>query len=136
MFTYMLSPMMGLMLATMVPAAPIAPITANDVITVEVVDSIRSKVRVRVENYNFLDMRIYAVSHGKRWRLGTVTSLSTQTFDLPSFLTLPTEEVSLVASPIGSRRAYVAQPVLVDEGDVVEFRIANHLVLSSVFVRP
>ena len=131
MFTYMLAPLLGLALAAASPTLADPAVMSNDV-----VDSTRAAVRVQVDNHNSLDMRIYAVSNGRRWRLGTVTSFTSETFQLPSFLTLPTDEVLLVASPIGSRRVYVAHPVLVEPGDVVQFRVENQIVLSSVFVRP
>jgi len=131
MFTYMLAPLMALALSTTSPP----PHSSSVLHVARVDDSARAAVRVQVDNHNFLDMRIYAESNGRRWRLGTVTAFTSETFELPRFVTLPNDEVVLVASPIGSRGVYVAQPVLVEPGDTVQFNVENQLVLSNVLVR-
>jgi len=94
------------------------------------------RISVRVENGNWLDVRVYAVNESGAYdRLGTVTSFTTRTFELPRWITAPTSQIQLVAVPIGSARSYAAQPVLASVGDVIEWRLANNLALSSIWVR-
>ncbi len=93
-------------------------------------------IAVRVENGNWLDVRIYAVSESGAYdRLGTVTSFSSSTFQLPRWITAANSQIQLVAVPIGSNQSYAAEPVLASLGDVIEWKLANNLVLSSIWVR-
>jgi len=95
-----------------------------------------NRIAVRVENLNWLDMRIYAVRQGgASWRIGTVTSNSTRELELPSWLSASNTEVRLVAAPIGSPQRYAAPPVIVSGGDVIELSLKNNLALSSVVLR-
>lgn len=94
------------------------------------------RTSVRVENGNWLDVRVYAVSESGAYdRLGTVTSFTERTFELPRWITAPTSQIQLVAVPIGSTRSYAAPPVLVSVGDVIEWKLTNNLALSSIWVR-
>jgi hypothetical protein len=89
---------------------------------------------VVVENRNWSDMTVYAVHGGMRYRLGTVTSMSTARFRLPERALVSTQGVQLVADPIGSSSGYVSQGVQVYPGQQVAFTIQNHLAISSVAV--
>ena len=63
-------------------------------------------VTVRVRNNNWLDMRIHVVETAtgrRRWRLGNVTSLSTDRFDFPDHLGAERGRLILVTEAIGSR---------------------------------
>ena len=93
-------------------------------------------ITVEVYNGNWLDMRIYAVrENGASDRIGTVTSFSARELELPRWLVAANAAVQLVAVPIGSTQRYAAQPVVVSNGDVIEWKLSNHLSLSSIFVR-
>jgi hypothetical protein len=120
----------ALMAAVTLPAKLFAEsVAAVDTIAVP-------RISVRVENGNWLDIRVYAVNESGAYdRLGTVTSFSSSTFQLPRWMSAANSQVQLVAVPIGSNRSYAAQPVLVSLGDVVEWRLANNLALSSIWVR-
>jgi hypothetical protein len=105
--------------------------------SVDGADATESKtIAVNVENRNWHDMRIYAVREGgASWRIGTVTSSSTQTLELPSWFSTINAEVHLVAVPIGSYQRYAAPPVVASGGDVIELKLRNNLALSSIWLR-
>ncbi len=123
-----LLPMFGLGLALAVarPAAAGTEVSvAADTVQADV-------VTVKVENRNWLDMRIYAIVGGFAHRLGTVGSFRSEEFTLRKGWVGPSEVVRMVAVPIGSRAVNYAQEVLVVPGDYVEYRIENSLGLSFV----
>ena len=89
---------------------------------------------VLVENRNWSDMTVYAVHGGMRYRLGTVTSMTSARFRLPQRAMVTTQALQLVADPIGSNNGYVSQGVQVYPGQQVSFTIQNHIAISSVAV--
>ncbi len=97
---------------------------------VEVLDA----THVVIDNDNFLDMRIYAVSGGRRHQLGTVTGFTQETFVLPSWVLVANAPLRLVALPVGTGRTYSSPEVTVDPGDLVEWQLRNNLLLSSISV--
>ena len=126
--TKFLLPMLGLGLAVSLAQ----PAVANAEVGV-VTDTVQAEVvTVKVENRNWLDMRVYAVIRGFAHRLGTVGSFNSEEFRLRKSWVGPADEVQLVAVPIGSRTANFAPTVLVVPGDYVEYRIENSLRLSYV----
>jgi len=97
---------------------------------------VETRITVRVENGNWLDMRIYAVRQGGMYdRIGTVRSFTSREFKLPSWITASNAHIQLVAVPIGATQRYAAPPVMVSQGDVIEWKLANNLSLSNIFVR-
>lgn len=91
------------------------------------------EVRVEVTNHNWSDMAVYVVRSGARHRLGMVTSMQTQTFELPSTVASSTAaKVRFEADPIGSTESYTTQPVQVWPGGTVEFSIENLITTSSL----
>ncbi len=91
-------------------------------------------VTIEVVNNNLLDMRVYAVSHGRSHRLGTVSSFSRGRFRLPRSLVAPNDEVRFIAQPIGSRTRHTTPTLIFSPGDVLEFRIETSINLSTVRV--
>ncbi len=94
----------------------------------------RTQTRVEVSNQNWSDMRIYAVRGGSRFRLGMVSSMSTQVFRLPRTLANGSEGIQLIADPIGSREMHMTQRLTITPGQLVSFRVENHLAISSVSI--
>lgn len=90
------------------------------------------QITVQVQNNNFSDMDVYAVSQGMTWRLGTVSGLETSTFTMPQGMVVPDEEVRLVFAPIGGWNYWVSPPVLVSPGDKVKSQIGSMLDFSTV----
>ena len=92
-----------------------------------------NSIGLRVTNSNFLDMDVYAVSEGLSTRLGTVTGNSSHTFVLPPAYS--TQDLSIVATPIGGTGRATTGPITVSPGQTVEFRIGSVLRNSTVFIR-
>jgi hypothetical protein len=92
------------------------------------------QTRVEVTNHNWLDMRVYVVRAGNRFRLGTVSTMGTQVFQLPRAFSTYAGGLQLVADPIGSREFHMTQPLSIAPGQLVSFKIENHLAISTVSV--
>jgi hypothetical protein len=86
---------------------------------------------VEVSNHNWADVNVYAVQLGTRTRLGTVVSMTTRRFTLPAQARVGDGGVRLMASPIGSTRSHLTDPILVGQGDRIEWNLENSLALSS-----
>jgi hypothetical protein len=99
----------------------------------EVTAPANKPVRLYVQNNNWLDVNVYAVRGGTRFRLGVVRSAAGRFFELPDHLTSNGLNVQLQASPIGQRGS-VTEAVPISPGDIVEWRIQNNLNLSSLSV--
>lgn len=82
---------------------------------------------VVVVNDGTLTVNVYALRQGSRMRLGTVTSLDRAEFPLRSTMLNGLNELQLLIDPIGSRRAYPAQPINVQEGDVIELKVSSFI---------
>ncbi len=96
--------------------------------------AVPERTTVRVVNDNWHDMTVYAVRSGYRRRLGTVTSFTNRVFALPQMFLIPSDELRLIADPIGRRGAFVSEALVVIDGDVVEWRLRNNLRLSNIFI--
>ena len=91
-------------------------------------------VALTVQNQNFADMDVYVVSEGLATRLGMVMSNSTAQFTLdPSFF--PTQELRIVATPIGGNGRASSGPLSVGPGQTISFTIAGVLRHSTATVR-
>ena len=88
---------------------------------------------VMVNNNNWSDITVYATRNGATVRLGSVTSMSTERFELPAVM-LGAGELRLIADPLGSTNTYRTQPVLVTRGQEIEFTLQNNLALSTLSV--
>lgn len=96
----------------------------------------KSSVSVNVENGHWLDVRVYAVREGgARDRIGTVMSFNTRELELPNWIRSSSTKIQLIAVPIGSMERYAAPPVIVSDGDVIEWKLANNLSLSGIWIR-
>ncbi len=123
----MLAPLLGLALATFA-----LPATGDAAVPI-VEDSVRTDaVQVRVVNHNWHDMRIYAAVNGRFIRLGTVTSLSSETLKIPRWLVGFAANLEFVARGIGSRSETYSTSIQVSPGDMLELRLENSIGLSFV----
>lgn len=92
-----------------------------------------TSIGLQVKNQNFYDMDVYAVSQGLATRVGTVTGNSTRTFMLhPS---LASQDLRIVATPIGGNGRASSGAVQVGEGQTIVFTIGSTLRNSSVIIR-
>ncbi|MCZ6918314.1 MAG: hypothetical protein O7I93_16185 [Gemmatimonadetes bacterium] len=97
----------------------------------EATTQIRDEViTLRVVNDNWQDMRVFAVIDDRRIRLGTVTSMTTQTLEIRAAVIRPHTRLDLELVPVGSRGAGHIESIDVGPGESLEFRIANSLGLS------
>ena len=92
-------------------------------------------ITIRVSNNNSLDMNVYAVNQSMRIRLGTVTTASTQRFEVSLHQISPTGELQLLADPVGSRRTMRSEAIHVSAGQVVEWTLQADLRQSSLTIR-
>ena len=92
-------------------------------------------ITIRVSNNNSLDINVYAVNQSMRIRLGTVTTASTQRFEVSLHQISPTGELQLLADPIGSRRTMRSEAIHVSAGQVVEWTLQADLRQSSLTIR-
>jgi hypothetical protein len=90
---------------------------------------------LQVANNNWSDMNVYLVRGALKQRLGTVSSLTTAKFKLPEHVFASPEPLRLLADPIGGAQAYLSQPLLVNPGQIVEWRLENNVALSNAFIR-
>lgn len=90
---------------------------------------------VRVTNYNWMDVVVYAVQGNRRVRLGQVTTMGTTSFRLPpAMVTNATQSVRLMVDPVGSTQGWQTEGISVQAGQQVQFNVQNALQLSSVLV--
>jgi hypothetical protein len=93
-----------------------------------------AKAVVSVANHNVLDIDILVVVGNSKHRLGTVVTSQNQDFDLPD-QAVGTSQVRMVAEPVGSREAFVSEPMTVGDGERVTLEVATHLPQSTVRVQ-
>lgn len=123
-----------LTVAALVAVAPAAAQTASEEKR-ETPADVSERTTVHVISDNWQDVTVYAVrGAGYRIRLGTVGSFTSRVFTLPPAFLPASDQLRLVADPIGRRGAYVSGPFFVNVGDVVEWRLLNDIRLSNIFV--
>lgn len=78
-----------------------------------------------IENDSPSAVTVYALRDGGRQRIGTIPGLSTERISIRRILLTPGGELRVAVDPIGSSRVYTAQPILVNEGDVLEMTVSS-----------
>ncbi len=101
------------------------PAVAAPADTFAAVDQADEVVTIRVVNHNWHTMRIYAIVEGRSIRLGTVTSLTTETLKIRRGLISFSSDIELVAVGIGNRSAIYSGRIDIFPGDQLEFRVEN-----------
>lgn len=92
------------------------------------------ETELSVENRHWSDVTVYVLRGNARVRMGTVTSMNTVRFVFPAVLVGQVTDIRLMADPVGNE-PYISEPVTIGPGDLVEFRLANNLTHSSIWVR-
>jgi hypothetical protein len=87
------------------------------------IDRDEPSATVMVENFNFYDANIYAISGARRQRLGFSTGLGTQSFTIPASVLAGSGEVRFEVRPIGRADFPLTETVIVNPGDVVMLRV-------------
>lgn len=94
-------------------------------------------VDVRVENNNWLDMHLYALTSGASARsLGVVSAHTSQVFHLPAAVTVAGTDLRVVADPIGTADIYVSDEVLADPESEIVVTLRASLPLSTTILTP
>lgn len=93
------------------------------------------EIRVEVRNDNYLDVTVYVMRDGMSYRLGDVTGSSSATLEIPPSQVLAALGIRLLVNPIGSRGAYLSEPIMANPGDTIALRVASVLRMSSWSVR-
>jgi hypothetical protein len=95
----------------------------------------KSTATVYVQNDNWLDIVVYAVRGGARFRLGMVTSVQSAVFELPAAALGATNSLYLLADPIGGNQAYdmfATDDIMMAPGHtIIELRLDNIISHSS-----
>jgi hypothetical protein len=90
---------------------------------------------LKVSNYNWMDVVVYAVQGGSRVRLGQVTTMNTVSFRIPTrMVNNGVETVRLMVDPVGSTEGWQSEGISIHAGQQVQFNVQNSLAFSSVFV--
>ena len=95
----------------------------------------RSTATVYVQNDNWLDVVIYVVRGGSRYRLGEVSSVQSAVFEVPTAALGATNDIYLLADPIGSNYPYATDEIMMAPGHtIIELRVDNVISHSSYSV--
>ncbi len=89
---------------------------------------------VRVVNYNWQDVNVYAIRGGAKHRLGTVTTMASGVYKIPQYLYRTTGWIKFRVEPIGSNENFTSLPIPCDPGRRIEWRIQKILDHSSAMV--
>ena len=92
-----------------------------------------ARVELVVQNNNWLDAHVYLVQGSRRTSLGLMTALGRREFELPSWATLPGNDIQILVHLIGGV-SYLTPVANVYPGDVVELVVHNNLALSNAAV--
>lgn len=94
-----------------------------------------ARTMVSIENHNWADARIYAVSpHLGRIRLATVGTETRTTVPLPRAVDRYGESVGFEVELIASRESFTIAPVMVAPGAVMRIQVENHLALTNIML--
>ncbi len=88
-------------------------------------------IPVVVENDNFNDVTVYAMTGSASYRLGTVTGIHSDTLHIRQAY-LAGGPLRLLVDPIGSLNAYLSDPVIVDQRSEVQLDVGQTLALSTI----
>ncbi len=105
-----------------------------DSASVVTVGSAWTGTTVEVTNRNWSTVRIYVLQGTSRFRLGTVTSMNTEVFEVSGALLGPGATIQLLAEVIGSSERVTTERVQVEPGLVIQWVIENVLSQSNYFV--
>jgi hypothetical protein len=89
---------------------------------------------LRVKNYNWSDVTIYAIRSGVQFRIGTVPSMGEQVFTLSATLTSGTSDFQLFARPLASGYGFMSEPILLSGSQAIDLTLENNINLSSYSV--
>ncbi len=90
---------------------------------------------VYITNDNWLDMAIFILRSGSRYRLGQVSSLTSSVFELPETIIGAARDLQVVADPIGSNRGWSSPLITIVPGhNIIDVRLSNVINHSTYYV--
>lgn len=89
---------------------------------------------ITVHNRRFADVRVYVVLNQATYRLGSVESFRTRTFNIPRVIPLPSE-IGLLVSAFASDEQYTSPLISVSRGEGIVFTLENTPQFSSIVRR-
>ncbi len=98
-------------------------------------DSRPEETRLEVRNQNFNEVVVYLMPDGLRQRVGMVSGLGTETFELPRHRAQFPGGFRLLVSPIGSRETYVSETVYPGQGDTIVLTVTSRVRMSHWHLR-
>lgn len=98
-------------------------------------DYLPQSMNVTVENNNWHDVVIYALSGGMRTRLGDVTSMTRRDFEIRPNMVTGGGTIRFVADPIGIRATHTTQELVVEPGTNMRLTVENQITLSHLIRR-
>ena len=90
---------------------------------------------ITVDNQNAQSMRVYLVRGGTPILLGSVDTLERRTFSVPTSMLGHSGTLRLAVHALGSTSTFLSPLIPAAPGDLVEWRLAHELRLSSFAVR-
>ena len=90
--------------------------------------------RVTVVNRHWNPVRVYALRGHAQHRLGTVSSMSSDAFNVPEYLYKHNGHIVLHVQPVGSSETYTSGAIPCEPGARIEWRIHKILRYSSAMV--
>lgn len=98
-------------------------------------DASERDAHAEVQNDHQLDVRVFALRYGEAERLGTVTSHTRQSFELPSSWVNTGVSLALRVEPIGGAGEFTTREFVLEPGSVIELTVRNFLSTSTVRIR-
>ena len=89
---------------------------------------------ITITNDHWYPVNVYHVNGGTRFRLGTVSTMRSETFRMPDDVQAG-GVLRLLLDPVGSGNAYLTEQIVVGAGQSVFFRVQTRLAASSWFIR-
>jgi len=87
-----------------------------------------------VRNDHWLDITIYAIRGGSRYRLGMVSGLKTDTLPLQNTILAGSGTLRFLLEPIGSTRTHLTESIPIGANQSIELNIRNPLDLTTFTV--
>ena len=88
-----------------------------------------------VENQDWYDARVYVLRGTAKIRVGTVQALSRAVLSIPASVIGGTRQVTLLATPIGSRLSHVSESIIAPETGSLHWRLQSGLRVSWLTIR-
>jgi hypothetical protein len=100
-----------------------------------IADQTSATITVRIVNRSQLDAVIFLVHDGVRERLGAVTAATTSNFPVRTRVIGSSGEFTLLADPVGSRRATSSEALRLAQGTIFTWTLETDFSRGAVMVQ-